>query len=860
MTSPSAGPRRVAGPATPRIEPTADEAAIRVEGNVEGSVVKGDKNIVVNHLYGSLINETIQPKRERRPSAPAPRPPVPFVARANELAELTAAIATTGGRVTMSGRRGAGRTALMRAAATRATSDVARNVLRIDGTDDGRALSLDDLAQLVHDAAWECVPTVEVDASSARAALGDVQALALIDDVALSGRELERLTDLLPNGAVIVTTRRTVMDSDVPDVPVAALPRGDAIALLLARSSLPPETDSADLDAICGLLADWPEALVVAGRAIQVRGLAVSAARTELSVAAPRSADVTVAGLERAYALAYPALDENALRVLIAAAVIPGNTHDPDVLRRVLGSPEWFDSAAETLTSLDLLALNSPRFRVPDGLRDVIREGAEGGREVVDEHLAVLVQRAHERVLDPVLPVSELGGLLGAFDHAVRYGRFEAAIDLGRWIVPRLVLAGLWDAWGSTARGVRSVAEKLQRIGDVAWATHELGTRELALEQYSEATDLLLEALQLRRGIGEVKGAAYTLHNLRWLGVVGSGPDGGPSDGGRHPFTRHPFIFGGGLIALELVLLVAAGPTVGEVFDQLVNGPSPSPSAEATARPTDQPIPGPSATRGLVPLAGEARDYGYVIDGDRWSGTFEVGLSGGEPPYLVELADGSRSDANPASFPISGFTCFPVVVLVTATSGDKQVLTFERALLPDPCATPRPPPDPVCIDFDDLEPERLFGLEAGDKPGDVILTSPSGVRVTIREFLFSPDEPFFGTGFITPASDGFGEDQVVFTGTTQFQFDFLALDFLPEVVDLDIRDQSGGGANLSVNDSELFIGDLRSSAPAELGGASVNVDMGDPFVDFGHLTLKGPVDLVAIGGSEFSLDNVCASP
>jgi hypothetical protein len=36
--------------------------------------------------------------------------------------------------------------------------------------------------------------------------------------------------------------------------------------------------------------------------------------------------------------------------------------------------------------------------------------------------------------------------------------------------------------------------------------------------------------------------------------------------------------------------------------------------------------------------------------------------------------------------------------------------------------------------------------------------------------------------------------------------------------------------------------------------------MSDPFVDFGHLTLKGPVDLMAIGGSEFSLDNVCASP
>ncbi len=102
--------------AAPPIAATAAERQIQVHGDVDGSIVQGDHNVVVNDNHGTIVVERVQPKRTRRPVAGPPRPPDPFVGRRSELARLTAAIAARQ-PVTLSGGSGAGRTALMRAAA-----------------------------------------------------------------------------------------------------------------------------------------------------------------------------------------------------------------------------------------------------------------------------------------------------------------------------------------------------------------------------------------------------------------------------------------------------------------------------------------------------------------------------------------------------------------------------------------------------------------------------------------------------------------------------------------------------------------------------------------------------------------------
>ena len=379
------------------------------------------------------------------------------------------------------------------------------------------------------------MPLVKVTPESARSELGQVAALAIVDDVSLPGDDLERLADLLPAGAVVIATRDAPAGGDLQDVPLGALDRADSILLLSARAGLATGSDApktSDVDTICSLLADWPEALVLAGRAMAARSLTPAMAAADLGAIATGLPTSPPVALERAWGLARPALDPYARRLLAAAAAMPGRTHDPGLLRRILDNPPWFDAAAATLASFDLLTLNSPRLRLPDGIRALVRDDASGlAADIGDRHLDVMTSAAHERVLDPAFIEDELGELLGAVDYAVRRGRFDDAVDLGRSIAPRLVLSGLWDAWRTVARDVYRAADVAKRPADRAWAAHELGTRALTLGDTGEGKPFLLEALDLRRSLGDTEGAAYTLHNLGWFGLAATGTGEGTGAG-----------------------------------------------------------------------------------------------------------------------------------------------------------------------------------------------------------------------------------------------------------------------------------------------------------------------------------------
>lgn len=281
---------------------------IVVHGNVAGSIQYGNHNVQVNDNHGTVVIERVTATRNRRPVAAAPRGPDPFVARSAELQRITAAIGARGA-ITVSGPAGAGRTALLRAAANLPGAALPDGVLRLDGVDDaGTALTIGDLAQRLHDAAWDCVPTARMSLESARTQLGAIQALAIVDDVGLPGTDVERLADLLPAGAVLIATSAAPATGDLDDVPVGALGRSDAVDLLRARAGLgpvdaPDDPGGAHLAAICELLADWPEALVVSGRAMMVNQLSPAAAHEALAAVIPSSGLPHEIGLERAWAL-----------------------------------------------------------------------------------------------------------------------------------------------------------------------------------------------------------------------------------------------------------------------------------------------------------------------------------------------------------------------------------------------------------------------------------------------------------------------------------------------------------------------------------------------------------------------------
>ncbi len=260
----------------------------------------------------------------------------------------------------------------------------------------------------------------------------------------MPGDDLERLADLLPAGAVVIATRDAPAGGDLQDVPLGALDRADSILLLSARAGLAtgsdaPKTSDVDDDLLAA--RRLARGACHRGRAMAARSLTPAMAAADLGAIATGLPTSPPVALERAWGLARPALDPYARRLLAAAAAMPGRTHDPGLLRRILDNPPWFDAAAATLASFDLLTLNSPRLRLPDGIRALVRDDASGlAADIGDRHLDVMTSAAHERVLDPAFIEDELGELLGAVDYAVRRGRFDDAVDLGRSIAPRLVL------------------------------------------------------------------------------------------------------------------------------------------------------------------------------------------------------------------------------------------------------------------------------------------------------------------------------------------------------------------------------------------------------------------------------------
>ncbi len=685
----------------------AEGPAIVVHGNIHGSIQLGNNNIQVNDAHGDVVINRIQSVRRERPTAPPPRAPAPFIGRSEELTRLASTIAG-GSSAVLVGDPGAGRSALLRRAAANAASSL--RILAIQGYGDaGPSLEPDDLAQRLFDLVWETEPRDKVTVATASAELASVTAMALIDDIDLPDGDLERVGDILPGRSMLLSSRQSSFLDWLEDVPLGALPRHDSIALLRARAALAasPDDDSS-LDAICGLLGDWPGALAIAGRAMAVRQMTVTAARDVLGQAGTSSLNPHLAAIERAYALAQPALDANARSMLATAASMPALTTDPDVLRRVLGNPDWFELALEQLKQLDLLRLNSPRLRLPAGLTSVLA-GRDPSR-VGDRYVAELVRLLTERRLDWEFIEGELGGALASIDRAQEEGDAGTAIALGRALSPYLVLHGLWGIATNVFETVRTAAERVGDQRTAAWANHELGTLALAGGDASIAVSLLTKALDARMSLGDTEGAAYTRHNLARLQPPPiSGFDGG---GGGNRGT------GGSGFRLPIVTLVIAflviaslasgvGPALGNAVSQMFRSSTPAPAATAplptdtdTPAPTDTPVPtdtpaatdtpAPTDTPTPEPLSLNQTDGTVKLDGIVWAGSVTLTAIGGIGPYEIDLSDGQTSQVNPASFAVKGMGCETVDTATASSADGQKVGPVSFVLAPDECGQPGP--------------------------------------------------------------------------------------------------------------------------------------------------------------------------
>ncbi|HLF25700.1 MAG TPA: hypothetical protein VJG32_05145 [Anaerolineae bacterium] len=652
-----------------QLQPVSASAAaggIAVAGNVEGNIVVGDNNFVVNTNYGTIVYKQAAPQARLRDATPQPpRAPRGFVGRSKELAELGRLIAASEA-VTLYGVDGAGKSALLRQAANgEAARALPNGVVLLEGVDErGEALGLEDVIQRLFDALFESDPPLKVNATTARTYLSNTRPLVVLDGLNLPATSLATLPDLLPQGALLIASPRSPSGDATQPMKVGPLQRAESIQLLAARAGLElDEATRAALDAMCALLTDVPLALVTAANAIRENNLPLDRARQILRAATPGSSDPLRAGVERAWALVNSMLSGDDRQLLAFAAMAPGVSVDPGWLAQMTGggsgpggqieieggfvnvggvrvpirgeeaeretpqprSADAMQSALDRMQAMGLLRANSPRLRIDPGLRALWQSGMDE-TAARDGMLAYLLRAAAlDKFRDWQFCADELGNVLGMIEWAAAQGRWAEALQLSRAIDPYLTLHGLWDTWRAILNRTLQAARESHSPESEAWALHQLGAHAIGQRQAQQAIDLLRQALDLRRSLGDATGMAYTQHNLDLLIPPAppsrgeSGPQAGPPAPGMSTALKAMIGIGAAAVVIGSALLLnrpAAAPvtqpstaasvqpiTPGSTIasTEAASVPSPSPvGASASAVPSPSPTATVTPTRLLV--------------------------------------------------------------------------------------------------------------------------------------------------------------------------------------------------------------------------------------------------------------------
>ena len=500
---------------------------ITVQGNVEGSIVVGDNNFVVNTNHGTIVYKQTSPRVKLRDAVPQPpRAPRHFVNRVSELSQIEKWIQAREA-ITIYGEDGVGKSTLIKkAAAGDAASQMPNGVLLMEGVDeDGNALGFDDVVQRMFDALYESEPQLKVNATTARTYLSNTQPLVVLDNLSFSAKQLSTLPDLFSQGALI-RSAKSPTSPNVGDVgfQLKELPRDESIQLFALKiDATLSEGSKALIDSICDLLGDCPLAIVTAASVMKANNLALDRVRDALQDAKVESKGKMRVGIERAYSLAYSLLSDNERKALAIAAVANGVSVDPKMLN-------VSEASIEKLKAVELLHANSPRLRIDPAMREIVKRHAD--QNAIQSQIVFYLRDAvstHPKNFE--LHRDELGNILGAIQWASDLKRWDDLIALGRGIDPYLTLYGLWDVWRAT---LASVLDAAKRGGDRAvegWALHQLGTRDVGVGQIESARSLLNQALQIRKSLGDEVGAAFTQHNLNFLGVLPPTPKPKPDSG-----------------------------------------------------------------------------------------------------------------------------------------------------------------------------------------------------------------------------------------------------------------------------------------------------------------------------------------
>ncbi|WP_207401208.1 hypothetical protein, partial [Actinomadura roseirufa] len=260
-----------------------DEPIMRVGGDLSGTVVVGDHNVVITH-HGTHVSandgDPPAPRRRPKPGGTAlPRGVAPL-GRDADLARLDEWIAA-GEPVQVHGERGIGKSAVLRAVAARHAA-AGEDVVFLSAA----GLVVEDIVQELFQACYE-VPAYRPDEDRLQRLMGRIQALFVVDDFMGDEDDLRSLVAAVPAGDLVVASERRTMFTQGRALTLAGLTEEPAMELAVRELGHDPdEAEDAALRALVRATGGHPAAVVQAAAAARAHGPEVIAPDAETAVLA----------------------------------------------------------------------------------------------------------------------------------------------------------------------------------------------------------------------------------------------------------------------------------------------------------------------------------------------------------------------------------------------------------------------------------------------------------------------------------------------------------------------------------------------------------------------------------------------
>jgi uncharacterized repeat protein (TIGR01451 family) len=521
------------------------ESQIHISGNVSGQVAIGEF-VYQAQAPGGVVNQIMVAEPIRalpRPVQIRPRRSQNGIARPGVLADIVDGV--TMGPVQVVADDGWGKTSVVAQLGYEANIESYRDGVAVISA---WGLDVEDVEQAIFDAFYEStLPDTKqkITPGQLRTSFADITAAIVVDDLNVPRQHVERIMNGCPECAFVSTASTQTMWSEGTVLDLVRM--GPEQALKLFEQRLGRSMGTGERDEIAQFVlsvADYPMAIVAAAAAVR-RGSALIDVLPTLATAAN-----PIAAVHEQVSEAFSNAETKVLSVL---AAVRGAPLPPEAVGVAAGVSDA-ETHLDALKQDGIIQKASPRYRLaettasllnlPDAQPGTVHGLAAWCRQELDPHK---IAAAGSAIAIAVRSASEASN-------------YASAIDLGRSADAGLSLSGRWGLWSGVLDEVSSASAHAGDLFTDGWLLHQLGSRSLVTGDAATAGDMLQQAADIRRQIGDAEGLEVTEHNLRLLPPIPPVVVPGSAAGASTEESGFPgwlwVILGAGIVIAILAVLV----------------------------------------------------------------------------------------------------------------------------------------------------------------------------------------------------------------------------------------------------------------------------------------------------------------